>query len=231
MNPIQMIKHDHRTVKGLFRRFAKADRHSEKQRLGQEIIEELSVHAVIEERLIYPVLRARGQMMEEAVLNALEEHHAVKLVLAELDDLSADHERYDAKMHVVSEAVEMHIEEEESKLLPRLDAALDSDDRRMLAESMLELKRLAPNHPHPSASDTPSDGAIAALLAKVADSGRDVLRKITSADKAAGHRRVVRRAATGRAKKRATRGTRRRSTRASTRRSAARGSRARKRSS
>jgi hemerythrin-like domain-containing protein len=230
MNPIQMIKHDHRTVKGLFRRFAKANRRSEKQRLGQEIIEELCVHAVIEERLIYPVLRARGQMMEVAVLNALEEHHAMKLVLAELDELSADHERYDAKMHVVCESVEMHIEEEESKLLPRLDAALDSDDRKMLAESMLELKRLAPNHPHPSVSDTPSDGAIAALLAKVADSGRDVLRKITSADKAAGHRRVLRRARAGRAKTRSTRGTRRRSSRARTGRSA-RGSRARKRSS
>ena len=171
MNPIQLIKQDHRTVKGLFRRFQSADRHSEKQKLGQEIIEELSVHAAIEEQLIYPLLRARGQRMEEAVLNALEEHHAVKLVLAELDKLTADHERYEAKMHVVCESVEMHIEEEESKLLPRLDAALDADDRKMLAESMLKMKQTAPNHPHPDAADTPPSGIMAGLLAKLTDSG------------------------------------------------------------
>src|SRR5262249_47608507 len=85
MNPIQMLKQDHRTVQHLFRRFDAADRLAERQKLGQEIIEELSVHSVIEEQLIYPLLRERSGMMEDAVLNALEEHHAVKLLLAELD--------------------------------------------------------------------------------------------------------------------------------------------------
>jgi hypothetical protein len=236
MNPIQLIKQDHRTVKGLFRRFESADRHSERQKLGQEIIEELSVHAVIEELLIYPILRARGEKMEEAVLNALEEHHAVKLVLAELDKLSADHERYEAKMHVVKESVEMHIEEEESKLLPRLDAALDDYDRDSLAESMLEMKTMAPNYPHPNAPDTPPAGVMAGLLSKITDSGKDVVRRLTSGDKAAGHRNVLRRASatssTRRKRSGSSRGkSRSRSTRAKTRsprgRSRARRTRAR----
>ena len=66
----------------------------------------------------------------------------------------------------------MHIEEEESKLLPRLEAALDADDRKMLAESMLKMKQMAPNHPHPDAADTPPASVIAGLLAKLTDSGR-----------------------------------------------------------
>jgi hypothetical protein len=70
------------------------------------------------------------------VLNALEEHHAVKLILAELDKMNADHERYAAKMHVVKESVQMHIEEEEARVLPRLDAALGDEDRRTLAASI-----------------------------------------------------------------------------------------------
>ena len=217
MNPIQLIKQDHRTVKGLFRRFENADRHSDKQKLGQEIIEELSIHAAIEEQLIYPVLRARGERMEEAVLNALEEHHAVKLVLAELDKLSADHERYEAKMHVVCESVEMHIEEEESKLLPRLEA-LDADDSRMLAESMLKMKQMAPNHPHPDAADTPPSGVIAGLLAKLTDSGKDAVRRITNPDKAAGHQRVTRRASAASKPRRSTRRKVSRTKRAKTRR-------------
>ena len=215
MNPVQLIKHDHRTVKGLFRRFQNADRHSEKQKLGQEIIEELSIHASIEEQLVYPVLRARGERMEEAVLNALEEHHAVKLVLKELDELTADHERYEAKMHVVCESVEMHIEEEESKLLPRLEA-LDADDSRMLVEAMLKMKQTAPRHPHPDAADTPPTGIVSGLLARLTDSGKDVVRKITNADKAAGHRRVSQRASAS-AKRRPRRSTSRKTSRSTTR--------------
>ncbi len=193
MNPIQLIKQDHRTVKALFRRFEKADRSAEKQKLGQEIIEELSIHTAMEEMLIYPLLKARGPQLEDPILNALEEHHAVKLVLAELDKMNADEERYDAKMHVVRESVEMHIEEEESKLLPRLDT-LDAEDRRNLASAMLQMKEDAPNYPHPHVPDTPPGAVIAAMLAKMTDSGKDLVRRITSSDKAAGHRRVKRRA-------------------------------------
>src|SRR5262245_31657397 len=125
MHPVQLIKRDHRTVKGLFRKFEKTDRRAERQKLGQEIIEELSIHAAIEEQLVYPALRARDQRLDDSVLDALEEHHAVKLVLAELDNMTTEDERYAAKMHVVQEAVEMHIEEEEKKLLPRFGVIFD----------------------------------------------------------------------------------------------------------
>ena len=192
MNPIQLLKQDHRTVKALFRRFEKATRTAEKQKLGQEIIEELSIHASIEEHLIYPLLR-QGERSEEAVLNGLEEHHAVKVILAELDGMTADHERYAAKMHVVKESVEMHIEEEEARILPRLDAMLGDEDRKLLAESMLELKATVPNHPHPSAPDAPP-GVMSGMLSLVTDAGKDVVRRLTSAEKTVGHRRVARRA-------------------------------------
>src|SRR5437016_5652566 len=112
MDPVKLIKQDHRTVKGLFRKFEAASKRPERQKLAEEIIEELSVHAAIEEQLLYPMLRARDERIEESVLNALEEHHAMKLVLAELDDMDIDEERYCAKMHVVQESVESHIEEE-----------------------------------------------------------------------------------------------------------------------
>jgi hemerythrin-like domain-containing protein len=193
VNPIQLLKQDHRHVKALFRKFENQSRTAEKQKLGQEIIEELSIHAAIEEHLIYPLLREQGERAEESVLNALEEHHAVKTILAELDGMNADHERYDAKMHVVRESVESHIEEEEAKLLPRLDAMLGNDDRKMLAESMLELKPAVPNHPHPNAPDAPP-GVMSGMLALVADTGKDVVRRLINSEKAAGHRRVTRRA-------------------------------------
>ena len=107
--------------------------------------------------------------------------------------MTADHERYAAKMHVVKESVEMHIEEEEPRILPRLDAMLGDEDRKLLAESMLELKSTVPNHPHPSAPDAPP-GVMSGMLSLVTDAGKDVVRRLTSAEKTAGHRRVARRA-------------------------------------
>ena len=196
MDPIRVIKQDHRRVKVLFRRLEQAKSKSERQKVGEEIIEELSVHAAIEEQLIYPIIRNAGgsQRRESAVLNALEEHHAMKLTLAELDKMDAGDERYAAKFHVVREAVEQHIEEEEEKLLPVLERALEPEWTKDLVDAMRLMKAAAPNHPHPAAPDEPPGNLFAAMLAKMSDTGKDLIRKLTQPDKAAGHRRVQRRA-------------------------------------
>jgi iron-sulfur cluster repair protein YtfE (RIC family) len=195
MDPIRIIKQDHRRVKVLFRRLEQAKSKAERQKVGEELIEELSVHATIEEQLIYPWLRnANGERSVNAVLNALEEHHAMKLVLAELDAMDASDERYLAKFHVVREAVESHIEEEEGKLLPLLERKLDAETSKNLTDAMRIMKTAAPNHPHPASPDEPPGNLVAAMLAKMGDAGKDLIRKITAPDKAAGHRRVARRA-------------------------------------
>ncbi len=195
MDPVKLLKQDHRHVKSLFRKFERSKSRAEKQKLGEQIIEELSVHATIEEQLIYPALRAGDKRKEGAVLNALEEHHAVKMTLAELDKMKVGDERYDAKMHVVREAVEMHIEEEEESLLPRLEALLEPDQARELAENMRIMKMAAPDHPHPMAPDTPPGNMVTGVFAKLTDAAKDMVRKVTSKQKADGHRRVVKRAA------------------------------------
>jgi hemerythrin superfamily protein len=193
MDPVRLLKQDHRRVKVLFRRLEQAKTKAERQKVGEEIIEELSVHAAIEEQLIYPIIRAQSGK-HEPVLNALEEHHAMKLVLAELDKLDASDERYRAKFHVVREAVESHIEEEEQKLLPMLERLLDRERTSALVDAMRLMKTAAPNHPHPAAPDEPPGNLLTAILAKMSDTGKDLIRKLTDPDKAAGHRRVARRA-------------------------------------
>lgn len=194
MDPVKLIKQDHRAVKALFRSFERSTRRDQKQRIAQQIIEELSVHSAMEETLVYPMLRQCESRLEDPVLNALEEHHAAKLILAELDGMKVDEERFDAKMHVLRESVEMHIEEEETRLLPRLEKLLDAETGKQLAEEMLAAKESAPNHPHPHAPDTPPAAIVSALVARVTDAGKDLVRKVTNRAKAAGHRMVKRRA-------------------------------------
>ena len=102
-------------------RYERADRRADKQKIAEEIIEELSSRT-IEEQLVYRCC-ARAEKRSSDGAQCLEEHHAAKLVLAELDKMKVDDERFDAKMHVVRESIEMHIEEEESTLLPRLESS------------------------------------------------------------------------------------------------------------
>ena len=89
MDAITLLRTDHKTVEQLFKRFEKAgDRaHVEKREIVDRIIEELSVHAAIEEQVFYPVARATVPDTEDIALESLEEHHIVKWVLSELADL------------------------------------------------------------------------------------------------------------------------------------------------
>src|SRR6202521_301841 len=96
MDAISMLRDDHKTVEQLFKRFERAgDRaYVEKREIVDRIIEELSVHAAIEEQLFYPVVRATVPETEDIALESLEEHHIVKWVLSELDSMTPEDERF-----------------------------------------------------------------------------------------------------------------------------------------
>ncbi len=89
MDAITLLRNDHKTVEQLFKRFEKAgDRaYVQKREIVDRIIEELSVHAAIEELVFYPVARATVPDTEDIALESLEEHHIVKWLLSELVDL------------------------------------------------------------------------------------------------------------------------------------------------
>ncbi|HLM72741.1 MAG TPA: hemerythrin domain-containing protein, partial [Polyangiaceae bacterium] len=126
MNAITLLKADHKTVKTLFKQFERLgdNAKSEKKKIVERIIKELAVHAVIEEQVLYPAARKAAPDSEDTVLEALEEHHIVKWTLSELENMSPDAERFDAKVAVLIESVRHHIEEEEGELFPKIREAL-----------------------------------------------------------------------------------------------------------
>ena len=87
MDAITLLKNDHKTVEQLFKRFEKAgDRAlAEKRKIVERIVEELSMHAAIEEQVFYPVVRRTVDDTHDEVLESLEEHHIVKWMLSELE--------------------------------------------------------------------------------------------------------------------------------------------------
>lgn len=166
-----MLKDDHKAVEQLFKRFEKAgDRaHVEKREIVDRIIEELSVHAAIEEQLFYPVARATVPDTEDVALESLEEHHIVKWVLSELETMAPQDERFDAKVTVLMENVRHHVEEEEQDLFPMVRDELGRNALADLGEAMAAARKVAPTHPHPRSPDTPPGNLLMGTAAGVAD--------------------------------------------------------------
>ena len=153
---------DHKTVEQLFKRFEKAgDRaYVQKRQIVDRIIEELSVHAAIEELVFYPVARATVPGTEDIALESLEEHHIVKWLLSELVDLDPTHERFDAKVTVLMENVRHHVEEEESDFFPKVRRELGRTALADLGQALADAKKSAPTHPHPRSPDAPPVNAV-----------------------------------------------------------------------
>jgi iron-sulfur cluster repair protein YtfE (RIC family) len=149
MKATELLKKQHREVKALFGKAKKAksaDRHG----VMDEITHKLQTHMTIEEQIFYPAVRELDtKKTDEIVPEAYEEHHVVKLVLDELPDVDLDDEQYEAKVTVLSELIEHHVEEEETEMFKnaeRLGAerlAELGDEMNMAAGSSAPVRRAA----------------------------------------------------------------------------------------
>jgi hemerythrin superfamily protein len=112
---IALLKQDHRTVEELFAQFEKASGEGRKQKLAEEICLELSVHAAIEEEIFYPA--CEGKIEEDLLKEAYVEHDGAKVLIAEIQAGSGQSDEFfDAKVKVLQEQIEHHVEEEEKRL-------------------------------------------------------------------------------------------------------------------
>jgi len=111
---IALLKDDHRTVEDLFAQFEKATGDGRKQSIAEQICLELSVHATIEEEIFYPA--CEGKIEEDLLKEAYVEHDGAKVLIAEIEAGGPDDEFYDAKVKVLQEQIEHHVEEEEKRM-------------------------------------------------------------------------------------------------------------------
>ena len=112
---IALLKQDHRTVEELFAQFEKASGEGRKQKLAEQICLELSVHAAIEEEIFYPA--CEGKVEEDLLKEAFVEHDGAKVLIAEIaaGDGQTD-DFFDAKVKVLQEQIEHHVEDEEKRM-------------------------------------------------------------------------------------------------------------------
>lgn len=114
LDAIALLKADHRKVADLFDKFQAAKGDGKKKALADEICMELTIHTKIEEDIFYPA--CEGKVDEDLLKEAYVEHDGAKVLIAEIEAGGPDDEFYDAKVKVLSEEIEHHVEEEEKRV-------------------------------------------------------------------------------------------------------------------
>lgn len=117
------LKEDHKEIKRLCK--AITDEDSGATATAKSKFEQLRVlllsHAKAEERAFYAPLKKLAvaddnEDLNDIVLEGYEEHHVADFLMKELTHLDPSNERWMAKMEVLKEALEHHIEEEEEDM-------------------------------------------------------------------------------------------------------------------
>lgn len=120
---IKLLKDDHKEVKTYFKQYETLEDDAEKQALADKICTTLTVHAQIEEEIYYPATREAiddDDLLDEAEV----EHASAKQLIAEIQSMKAGDRLFDAKVTVLGEYIDHHVEEEEGEMFPE---SRDSD--------------------------------------------------------------------------------------------------------
>jgi hemerythrin-like domain-containing protein len=144
-NAISLLKEDHKNVTALLEKLAGSTSRQSKSRdaLVGKIEQEIKVHSQLESEIYYPAFKeaSRKKADQPLYFEAMEEHHIVDVVMAELNDGSSmDGEAFAAKCTVLKDLVEHHIRVEERQLFPAARKVLSGGQRQQLGEEINERK-------------------------------------------------------------------------------------------
>lgn len=135
MNAIEFLKSQHREVEALFEKIEEAGDGSPKERkaIFEEIALRLEGHARIEEKIFYPEGR---EVDEDVTLEAYEEHGVVRDLIKKISKTRPNDETFMAKVTVLKEMVEHHVEEEENEYFPECQKEFGDEKLEELGQEL-----------------------------------------------------------------------------------------------
>jgi hemerythrin-like domain-containing protein len=136
VNAIDLLEQQHREVEELFEELEGAGENAKKtkERLCRELADALAVHAEIEEKLFYP--ESKQENTEEILRESVEEHLSMKRLLTDIVEGEVEDDQFDARIEVLKEQVEHHVEEEEKELFPKVRKVLSREELEDLGTRM-----------------------------------------------------------------------------------------------
>jgi len=178
-NVIVLIKRDHQRVKDMYERYQSAsDDIRERQEAVRSFTKDLVQHSEVEQLLVYPLLKMRQngeEKNQELHDHSLDDHQQIRELLYDLDQTSVTDPSHSEKIKKVMDAVNSHVEEEESVVLPAIEKNFSIEELERIGNAFEKHKYTATTRPHPHA---PAQGPLAAaanLLSKPIDMARDAI--------------------------------------------------------
>jgi iron-sulfur cluster repair protein YtfE (RIC family) len=129
MDAFELLKQDHRKVEKIFAELEPTTERALKTReeLFRKLQTELEIHTQIEETILYPVLRKERET-RDITFEGYEEHDIAKRLLEEMATMDVTSEVWTAKLKVLQEAIEHHVEEEENEMFKAAREALTKEE-------------------------------------------------------------------------------------------------------
>ena len=174
-DPIAQLEQDHRMAMSLVGAVRRETGDVRRDALRQ-LVSELSVHAAVEEMVVYPAIRSAFSTGDEWVDTDLAEHQAMKEILARLDGADPDDPQVTEDVTALGTALEAHVTGEEVQLT-ELRGRLSPQQFTEMAEAAEQARATAPTRPHPNAPDSGLGATVAGGAASLVDKARDALRK------------------------------------------------------
>ena len=138
MEATDYLTRQHRDIEKSLRKALATEDAAAKRSQFLDIADALILHIASEEQVFYPAIHASPN--EDILLESLEEHLALKRLLADLLELAGDDVTFQPKLHVLREQAEHHHKDEEKKLFPEVREKLDADRREALGREMQALQ-------------------------------------------------------------------------------------------
>lgn len=147
IDALELLKMQHDEVEDLISEIEESDDGEEKMDLFRELADKIAAHSSIEEKLFYPSVMSDDT--EEQLLESTEEHLAVKRVLADMLEMEASDDRFDAKLSVLKEQIRHHArDEEEKKLFPKVRRMFTAEELAGLGNELIAMsERLLEQEP------------------------------------------------------------------------------------
>ena len=134
---IKLLESDHREVEDLFAK-AESTSGAAKQQVVTKIASELTLHAEVEEQIVYPAMRDAG--LNDIVDEAEQEHSKVKQLVARLEAMDGSTDEVNSVLTELKADVQHHVEEEETEAFPKFRDAVDQAQLQALATRVSEAK-------------------------------------------------------------------------------------------
>lgn len=136
---VKLILEDHKPLKKLIKILKDSDKDlSTREKAFDEFASLLTIHAKSEEEIVYVHMKGEDELREEGFEGDVE--HGLADQMVEEAKRTEDEDLWSARVKVLAELVEHHIEEEEDELLPDFKKHTELEERSEMGEQYLALK-------------------------------------------------------------------------------------------